>query len=81
MLLQIICGPAAGLVSSLIVHLVFRALAAIGCAAAFTAGFVICKRTIFIIVLFKPFERISKKMSYCKIFDVRLPICPFYCRQ
>lgn len=42
MLLQITCGPIAGLVGSLIIHLIFRALAAIGCAAAFTAGFVIC---------------------------------------
>ncbi|XP_063709428.1 solute carrier family 22 member 7-like [Culicoides brevitarsis] len=41
MLLQISCGLIAGVVESLIVHLVFRALAAIGCAAAFTAGFVI----------------------------------------
>uniref|UniRef100_A0A336L287 CSON003253 protein n=1 Tax=Culicoides sonorensis TaxID=179676 RepID=A0A336L287_CULSO len=41
MLLQIVCGTFAGLVGSLVIHLVFRALAAIGCAAAFTTGSVI----------------------------------------
>lgn len=42
MMLQIICGNAAGLVQSFGLHLIFRALAAIGCAAAFGAGGVIC---------------------------------------
>ncbi|XP_037031235.1 solute carrier family 22 member 1-like isoform X1 [Bradysia coprophila] len=41
MIVQIICGNIAGLVESFVVHLIFRALAAIGCAAAFGAGSVI----------------------------------------
>ena len=47
MILQIVCGNVAGLVESFVVHLIFRALAAIGCATAFGAGSVICE-TIFI---------------------------------
>lgn len=44
MTLQIVCGVIAGIVESFVVHLIFRCLAAIGCAAAFTAGAAICEK-------------------------------------
>lgn len=44
MVLQIVCGTIAGIVESLIIHLIFRCLAAIGCAAAFTSGAAICEK-------------------------------------
>lgn len=41
MVLQIVGGNLAGLVQSFVLHLIFRASAAIGCAVAFGAGSVI----------------------------------------
>ncbi|KAJ6640566.1 Solute carrier family 22 member 8, partial [Pseudolycoriella hygida] len=59
MFLQIICGNIAGYVQSLTVHLVFRSLAAIGCAVAFVCDITSGKLKIAALIFFDIFWSIG----------------------